>query len=42
MVKTFKMGDHVSLNFKAGGVRGLILRVHAHCVNHKGYTCHVC
>ena len=40
MVKTFKIGDHVSWNSEAGRVRGRIVRVHTRDVNYKGYVHH--
>ena len=40
MVKTFKIGDHVSWNSEAGRVRGRIVRVHTRNVNYKGYVHH--
>ena len=40
MVKTFKVGDHVSWNSEAGRVRGRILRVHRKNVTYKGYIHH--
>jgi hypothetical protein len=40
MVKTFKVGDHVSWNSEAGRVRGKIVKVHKRNVNHKGYVHH--
>jgi hypothetical protein len=40
MVKTFKVGDHVSWNSEAGRVRGKIIKVHRRDVNNKGYVHH--
>ena len=40
MVKTFKVGDHVSWNSEAGRVRGKIIKVHRRDVNYKGYIHH--
>ena len=40
MVKTFKIGDHVSWNWEAGRVRGKIVKVHRRDVNYKGHTHH--
>jgi hypothetical protein len=40
MVKTFKVGDHVSWNSEAGRVRGKIVKVHRRDVNYKGYVHH--
>jgi hypothetical protein len=40
MVKTFKVGDHVSWNSEAGRVRGKIIKVHRRDVNYKGYVHH--
>jgi hypothetical protein len=40
MVKTFKIGDHVSWNSEAGRVRGRIVRVHTKDVTFKGYVHH--
>ena len=40
MVKTFKVGDHVSWNSEAGRVRGKIVKVHRQDVNYKGYVHH--
>ena len=37
MVKTFKVGDHVSWNSEAGRVRGTIVKVHTQEVNYKGH-----
>jgi hypothetical protein len=38
MVKTFKVGDHVSWNSEAGRVRGKIVKVHRRAVNYKGHV----
>jgi hypothetical protein len=38
MVKTFKVGDHVSWNSEAGRVRGNIVKVHRRDVNYKGHV----
>ena len=40
MVKTFKIGEHVSWNSEAGRVRGKIVKVHRRDVNYKGYVHH--
>ena len=40
MVKTFKVGEHVSWNSEAGRVRGKIVKVHRRNVNYKGYVHH--
>ena len=40
MVKTFKVGDHVSWNSEAGRVRGKIIKVHRRDVNYEGYVHH--
>jgi hypothetical protein len=40
MVKTFKVGEHVSWNSEAGRVRGKIVKVHRRDVNYKGYVHH--
>jgi hypothetical protein len=40
MVKTFKVGDHVSWNSEAGRVHGKIVKVHRRNVNYKGYVHH--
>jgi len=40
MVKTFKVGDHVSWNSEAGRVSGRIIRVHSSDVTYKGYVHH--
>jgi hypothetical protein len=40
MTKTFKIGDRVSWNSKAGRVSGTVIRVHTHNIDHKGYTHH--
>ena len=40
MIKKFKVGDHVSWNSEAGGVRGRIVRVHTADVEYKGYMHH--
>jgi hypothetical protein len=40
MVKTFKVGDHVSWNSEAGRVRGKIVKVHRSDVNYKGCVHH--
>jgi hypothetical protein len=37
MVKTFKVGDHVSWNSEAGRVRGKIVKIYRRNVNYKGY-----
>ena len=38
MVKTFKVGDHVSWNSEAGRVRGKIVKIHGQDVNYKGHV----
>jgi Hypervirulence associated proteins TUDOR domain len=38
MVKTFKVGDHVSWNSEAGRVRGKIVKIHRQDVNYKGHV----
>jgi Hypervirulence associated proteins TUDOR domain len=38
LVKTFKVGDHVSWNSEAGRVRGKIVKVHRRAVNYKGHV----
>jgi hypothetical protein len=40
MIKTFKVGDHVSWNSEAGRVRGGIVGVYMNDVNYKGYMHH--
>ena len=40
MVKTFKVGDHVSWNSEAGHVRGRIVKVVTSRIQFKGYTVH--
>ena len=40
MVRTFKIGDHVSWNSEAGRVRGRIVRVYKKDVTYKGYVHH--
>ena len=40
MVKTFKVGDHVSWNSEAGRVRGKIVKVHRRNLNYKSYVHH--
>jgi len=40
MAKQFKLGDHVSWNSEAGRVSGRIVKVHAKCVDWKGYVHH--
>ena len=40
MVKTFKVGDHVSWDSEAGRVSGKIVKVHTRNVNYKGYVHH--
>jgi hypothetical protein len=37
MVKTFKVGDHVSWNSEVGRVRGKIVKVHKRAGNYKGH-----
>ncbi len=37
MIKTFKIGDHVSWNSEAGRVRGTIVKVHTKDVDYKGH-----
>jgi hypothetical protein len=40
MIKTFKVGDHVTWNSEAGHVSGRIVKVHKKDVNYKGYVHH--
>jgi hypothetical protein len=40
MMKTFKVGDHVSWNSEAGRVSGRIVRVHTKDTDYKGYVHH--
>jgi hypothetical protein len=40
MVKTLKIGEHVSWNSEAGRVRGKIIKVHRRDVNYEGYNHH--
>ena len=40
MANTFKVGDHVTWNSKAGHVSGTIVKVHTKNVNYKGYVHH--
>jgi hypothetical protein len=40
MVKTFKVGDHVTWNSEAGWASGRVVRVHTRDVNYKGYVHH--
>jgi len=40
MVRTFKIGEHVSWNSEAGRVRGKVIKVHRREVNYKGYIHH--
>jgi Hypervirulence associated proteins TUDOR domain len=40
MVKTFRIGEHVSWNSEAGRVRGKIIKVHRRDVDYKGYIRH--
>ena len=40
MVKTFKVGEHVTWNSEAGYVTGRIVKVHTKNVNYKGYIHH--
>jgi Hypervirulence associated proteins TUDOR domain len=40
MVRTFRIGEHVSWNSEAGRVRGKIIKVHRRDVNYKGYIHH--
>jgi hypothetical protein len=40
MVRTFKVGDHVSWNSEAGRVRGRITRVYTSDMTYKGYIHH--
>ena len=37
MVKHFKLGDHVEWNSEAGRVSGVIIAVHVHDFDYKGY-----
>lgn len=38
MTETFKIGDHVSWNSKAGRVSGTIIAVHTRDFDYKGHT----
>jgi Hypervirulence associated proteins TUDOR domain len=40
MVKTFKIGDHVSWNSEAGRVSGTVIAIHTADFDYKGYTHH--
>jgi hypothetical protein len=40
LMKTFKVGDHVTWNSEAGHVRGTIIKVHTSDVDYKGYVHH--
>jgi hypothetical protein len=40
MIKTFKVGDHVTWNSEAGHVSGRIVKVHKRDVSYKGYVHH--
>jgi hypothetical protein len=40
MIKTFKVGDHVTWYSEAGHVSGRIVKVHKKDVNYKGYVHH--
>jgi hypothetical protein len=40
MVRTFKIGEHVSWNSEAGRVCGKVIKVHRREVNYKGYIHH--
>ena len=40
MAQTFKTGDHVSWNSKAGRVSGPIIKIHESDITYKGYTHH--
>ncbi|MGH6776666.1 MAG: DUF2945 domain-containing protein [Bradyrhizobium sp.] len=40
MVKTFKIGDHVSWSSEAGRVSGRIVQVHTNDVDYKGFVHH--
>jgi Hypervirulence associated proteins TUDOR domain len=40
MVRTFRIGEHVSWNSEAGRVRGQVIKVHRRDVNYKGYIHH--
>ncbi len=40
VMKTFKVGDHVTWNSEAGRVSGRIVRVHTKDTDYKGYTHH--
>ena len=40
MVKTFKIGEHVSWNSEAGRVHGKIIKLHRQDLNYKGYVHH--
>lgn len=37
MIKTFKIGDHVTWNLEAGRVSGTIIAVHTEDFDYKGY-----
>jgi hypothetical protein len=40
MVKQFAVGDHVRWNSEAGYVEGVIIKIHTHDVEYKGYVHH--
>jgi Hypervirulence associated proteins TUDOR domain len=40
MVKQFAVGDHVRWNSEAGYVEGVIIKIHTHNVEYKGYVHH--
>ena len=40
MMKTFKIGDHVTWNSEAGHVSGKIIKIHKEDFDYKGYTHH--
>ena len=40
MVKQFAVGDHVRWNSEAGYVEGVIIDIHTHDVEYKGYVHH--
>ena len=40
MIKTFKVGDHVTWNSEAGHVSGRIVKVQKRDVSYKGYVHH--
>ena len=40
VMRSLKIGDHVSWNSEAGRVAGMIIRVHRKDLKYKGYTHH--